>query len=221
MTWIRLSTKVSKIYFGRLIVCGAQNICKITTPKSFENDANPERIMADIYGSQQDIIFKEGLADAVDSNDLSARIENLRPTWENLAPGFTDWFRKNRVEKFNECLVIEARDAHGITKRYTTNALENQHRIERKELKEDQIPKHMADVSEKLGECVQSYYTEARRAIRGIGKYRLAPDYQYLAVEPGTWCSWNDEKRDVYFEKFMRARPLAYAFEIPENAGKK
>lgn len=177
--------------------------------------------MADIYGSQQGITFKEGLAGAVNADDLSGRIENLRPIWENLAPGFTDWFRKNRVEKFNECLVIEAREEHGIEKRYTTNALENQHRIEKKELKEDQIPKHMVAVSEKLGEWVQSYYTEARRAIRGIGKYRLAPDLQYLFVEPAVWCSWSDSRRDKYFAKFMKAKPLAYAFEIDENAGKK
>ena len=68
--------------------------------------------MADIYGSQNEVFFQEGLADAIDKDDFKAKLASLKPAWEVIAPGFHCWFQDNRSEIFIECLVLVAREKH-------------------------------------------------------------------------------------------------------------
>ena len=159
--------------------------------------------MADIYGPQNEVLLQEGLADAIDKDDFKAKLASLKPAWEVIAPGFHCWFQDNRSEIFIECLVLAAREKHSITQRFSTNALEAKHRLQKKTLNEEEVPKEIVSVTECLGKWVASYYTEAGRAIRGVGKYRLAPEYEDFYVESVQWVQWSDDRRNQHFNVFM------------------
>ena len=62
-------------------------------------------------------------------------------------------------------------------------------------------------MAECLRKWVVSYYTEARRAIPGIEKYKLAPEYEHLYVKLVQWVQWSDGRRNQHFNAFMRVRP--------------
>ena len=68
--------------------------------------------MAHIYGSQNEVLLQEGLADAIDKDDFKAKLASLKPAWEVIASGFYCWFQDNRSEIFIECLVLVAREKH-------------------------------------------------------------------------------------------------------------
>ena len=44
--------------------------------------------MANIYGSQNKVLFQEGLADAIDKDDFKAKLASFKPACEVIAPGF-------------------------------------------------------------------------------------------------------------------------------------
>ena len=58
------------------------------------NDKDRSRIMADIYGSQNEILLQNGLADAENVDDFKARLDSLQPAWDNIVPGFHHWFKQ-------------------------------------------------------------------------------------------------------------------------------
>ena len=45
----------------------------------------------------------------LDGEDFDIKLESLKTVWENRAPEFHDWFKKNRSEKFKSCLVIKGK----------------------------------------------------------------------------------------------------------------
>ena len=74
-------------------------------------------------------------------------------------------------------------------------------------------------MTECLGKWVASYYTEARRAIRGIGKYRLAPEYEHFYVEPVQWVQWSHDRRNQLY--LCEEGQKKFAYKKPKDAGKK
>ena len=177
--------------------------------------------MADIYGSQNEVFFQEGLADAIDKDDFKAKLASLKSAWEVIAPGFHCWFQDNRSEIFIERLVLAAREKHSITQRFSTNALEAKHRLQKKTLNEKEVSKEIVAVTECLGKWVASYYTEVRRAILGIGKYKRVPEYEHFYIEPVQLVQWSDNRYNEHFNAFMRGRPKTFADKKPKDAGKK
>ena len=77
------------------------------------------RIMSDIYGTQNEVLLENGLADADDEEDFEVKLESLKPIWEDSAPGFSTWFEKRRSSIFKECLIQSARRELGINGRFT------------------------------------------------------------------------------------------------------
>lgn len=68
------------------------------------------RVMSDIYGAQDEILLQNGFADAEDECDFDAKLESLRPLWEEIAPGFHHWFKSHRSKLFKDCLVLSERE---------------------------------------------------------------------------------------------------------------
>ena len=62
---------------------------------------------------------------------------------------------------------MAAREKHGISNRFTTNGLELKHRLQKKHLSENDVPKEITSVTKQLYEWSMNYFKEARRAIRG------------------------------------------------------
>ena len=67
------------------------------------NERTQRRIMADIYGCQEQILLENGLA------DYEAKLASLKDVWDGLVPGFYEWFDKYRSEQFKICLIYSAR----------------------------------------------------------------------------------------------------------------
>ena len=93
---------------------------------------NTGRILADIYGTQNEILLQNGLADSLNEEDFVTKLESLKDIWEDIVPGFHEWFTANRSEVFIECLTLEARRNLDIKDGYYTNALENKHKPQHK-----------------------------------------------------------------------------------------
>ena len=58
-------------------------------------DKDRWKIMVDIYGSQNEVLLPEGLADAIYKDDFKAKLASSKPAWEVIAPGFHFWFQDN------------------------------------------------------------------------------------------------------------------------------
>ena len=85
--------------------------------------------MADIYGSQNSVLFQTGLADADDEEDFDIKFQSLESVWERKVTVFLDWFQRNRSQQFKDCLVMSSRRALGIEGRFYTNGLELKHKL--------------------------------------------------------------------------------------------
>ena len=48
--------------------------------------------MADIYGSQNNILLQTRLADAINKDDFKAKCDSLGQIWGNSVPGLHTWF---------------------------------------------------------------------------------------------------------------------------------
>ena len=50
-----------------------------------------------------------GLAEALDGDDFTIKLQSLKDRWESLCPGFFDWLKKTRVSQFLESVTQTAR----------------------------------------------------------------------------------------------------------------
>ena len=96
------------------------------------NKNTVQKIMADIYGSQDDVLFQAGLADSADCEDFDMKLESLQDIWDDLLPGFFSWFKKRRSVIFQECLIMQAREELGISGHFYTNGLELKHKLQKR-----------------------------------------------------------------------------------------
>ena len=92
------------------------------------NPNDISRILADIYGTQNQVLLQDGLADAENEEDFDVKLNSLQGLWDEIVPGFHDYFRDNHRELFIQCLVMSAREELGIEDRFYTNGLELKHR---------------------------------------------------------------------------------------------
>lgn len=186
------------------------------------DERTQRRIMADIYGCQEQILLENGLADSEDPADYEAKLASLKDVWEGLVPGFHDWFDKHRSEQFKTCLINSARQQLGLSGRFYTNGLELKHKLQKKRLRESEVPKEVAKVTDTLEGWTKEFYAEEERALRGLGKYRLAPGYEHFLVDPVTWNKWGPQRQAQHFLSFRRFIPKSYnTYKKPSVAGLK
>lgn len=186
------------------------------------NQKTQSKILADIYGCQNDVVLQDGLADAEDGDDYVAKLASFQPVWDELVPGFHSWFDKNRSNLFKECLVMSARHRLGIEGRFTTNGLELKHKLQKKKMREEDIPKEVSAVAKMLHSWVSEYYIEEERALRSLGKFRLAPGYEKFQVDPLRWNKWGTERQKQHVQAFRKFTPLlADKYKKPLSAGSK
>ena len=152
--------------------------------------------MVDIYGSQTDVLIQNGLADAKDEGDFNAKLCSLTNSWERKDPGFYDWFQKNRAPKTKECLGIETR--------FYTSGLELKRKLQKKRPSEANVSKEVSVVTKERKTWSEEFYVEEIRALRRIGKYRLAPGYEsFFFVSPVVWNRWSPEQQSQHLKKLI------------------
>ena len=187
------------------------------------NQRTVDRIMADIYGFQVDSHETQGLADAEDAEDLAVKLDSLREIWNDLVNGFYDFFVQHRVEIFNTCLVLSAREYLGINGHFYSNGLELLHRLLKKKLDDLFCSGDIKSVREGLTKWASNnFLEEARKALRGQGKYRLAPGFQHFTVDPVTWMRRSPDQFAQHFEAFLVYQASGSGkYTKPSDAGKK
>jgi len=186
------------------------------------NQKTQSKILADIYGCQNEVLLQDGLADAEDADDYDAKLASFQPVWDELAHGFHTWFDKNRSDLFKDCLVMSSRENLGIEGRFTTNGLELKHKLQKKKLREEEIPKEVNEVAKVLHTWINEYYIEEERALRGLGKFRLAPGYERFRVDPLRWNRWGPDRQKQHIKAFREFTPLASdTYKKPSSAGLK
>ena len=164
--------------------------------------------LPDICGAQHSSVQELGLADAVDEEDLDVKLMSLKNVWDELLPNFHSWFVKNRSEKFKANLVLSARSHLNIKGRFYTNGLESAHRLQKKFLSDEgREPKDVTEVNVLLSEFVDEFHTEAARALRGVGRYRLAPGYENFYVDPSKWNQWSVKRREQHLNAIFAYIP--------------
>lgn len=96
------------------------------------------------------------------------------------------------------------------------------HKLQKKRLTEDEIPREVSAVTDQLQKWSEEFYVEETRAIRGLGKYRLAPGYEHFQVEPTKWNRWGPERQSQHIESFREFVPKSYdVYKKPASAGHK
>ena len=153
-----------------------------------------------------------------------AQLFSLKDVWRQETPWFCDWFTEYQADVFKTCLILSAREELGIKGRYYNNALVNRHKSQKKKLLES-IGKQrdLKKITDILGNWVnENYLQEISLALRGLGKFRLAADYEQLAVNPKTWFHYLPETREAKIQHFLEynADP-SNQYKKPVNAGKK
>ena len=58
------------------------------------NASDQQRIVADIYGSQNKVLLQDRLADVIDSVDFQAKLSSLKPVGIGIAPAFIGGLKK-------------------------------------------------------------------------------------------------------------------------------
>ena len=131
-----------------------------------------KRILAYIYGCHYGTIKEYGLADSKDNEDLAVRLEPLRQSWENLCPGFHDWFSCKRKQLFESNVIKSERKQANIQGLFYNNSIESHHFREKKEqhFKKGTVQKVIATL--KLLVSRQEDYEI--RVIYGSRPYRLS-----------------------------------------------
>ena len=59
------------------------------------------------------------------------------------------------------------------------------------------------------------------RAVRGIGKYRLSPEFSSFYLDPAIWVQWSEERRNQYFKAFIQSAQAPMTYKKPNLAGRK
>ena len=159
--------------------------------------------MADIYGTQNSLL-ENGLTDAENEEDFNIKLTSLQVVWDNIVPGFHKWFKKWRSDISIDCLNLSSRQHHGISKGFITNRLELKHRLQKKVLTENKVPKQIASVSQSLKKWIETYFKKARRSAHVIGKYRLSSEFSSFYVDPAIWVQWLEERKNQHFKAFLQ-----------------
>lgn len=222
----------------RALINGMRNVFEIADPlicvqhlqerdsrkldKLSASSRSKQRILSDIYGSKQNQSLQLGLADSMDDDDFSIKLKSLKEIWDPLVPGFHSWFEEKRSQIFVTSVINSAKDRVGINSVFYNNRLEVMHKLQKKLKKEDDIPHEVVAMVKMLKEWSESYYHEAVRAVRGIGKYRLAPDFQTFAIDPVRWIRWGCDRQEQHLDAFFLFTPeVTWLFKRPANAGQK
>ena len=108
--------------------------------------------------------------------------------------------------------------------RYFNNNLECLHKLLKKKLSDLEASRDIQSATHGLHTwMLQNFYMEARKALYGRGKYRLAPGYHHFEVNyTSVWIRWSIQRQDEHTAKFFEFVPQGgEKYVKPANAGLK
>ena len=98
--------------------------------------------------------------------------------------------------------MMSSRRALAIEGRFYTNRLELKHKLQKKRLKEAEVPREVSSVTEEQQNWAQDFFNKEVLAVLGSGKYHLAPGYDHLLVDPIKWNCWGLERQAQHIIPF-------------------
>ena len=140
-------------------------------PKTGRNIADRTRssreIIKNIYGVKDGNVYEYGLAEALDEDDFSIKLQSLKDSWESLCPGFFNWFKKTRVSQFLKRRIQAARIDYDSEAFYYQNDIESIHAVEKRKqcFKKENIAAALSDIQS----IVEHKEEDEIRALYGTG----------------------------------------------------
>lgn len=185
---IRLKCKIHK----RENIKRKLRAMKIST--AYENE-----ILKDIFGEVTGGTLFRGLYHAKNPDAFDQKLANLQEKWEQLAPGFFHWFKKEEAETFKTSMIESVRSAAQVETDFTMNPSESLN----EEMKSwvDREKSTMTVFNEKFENLRVAQESEAEKAIYRCGEYELAENFRNLQVEPHKWKQLSPQNRQKHIAK--------------------
>ena len=169
------------------------------------SETESKQIMDSIFGFQLENTLHLGLIDSTDANDFQAKLERLNDNWDEVSPGFYEWFVTNEAGLFCSSLIRSVRTTAGLghpPALYTTNSNESINRV----LKEKVCYKKQEwrTFNSKMLQLVLDQQQEYCKAICGCGEFELHEDYKHLTVSHSDWSQMTAEQRKMKIDKLLK-----------------
>ena len=177
-----------------------------------------EEIVADIYGRRRGDTMENGLIEADNEDDFTAKLASCQLKWEKLCPGFYDWFLTHRKKDFITSVIKSARVGTNVSGIYYQNDIESKHAVEKRiqHFKGKKLP----DALETIETLFEREESDEILALYGNGNYVLAPAYKSWFTPK--WHSMSVDEKKKYYGRFCSSKPsLESTFPKPARAGKK
>ena len=177
-------------------------------------------ILTDIYGCQVKEYLEAGLADCSDELEFEQKLDAYEDIWEGKVKGFHAWFKRKRSSLFKEQVVGSALDRLELCQRFTTNRLENFHKIQKAFCEEGMCKGDTEAVIRSLQGWIEHYEKESEKAFYGQGKFRLAPGYE--GFKHPRYLYWCEDEKLLHRQRFQKFTPKpSETYERPAGAGLK
>jgi len=163
-----------------------------------------QRILRDIYGSNDGITKELGLASSLDKDDFQAKLSSLKEIWDSLTDGFHNWFSRNRASKFIECVIESARESSGIEDLFYNNAIESLHSSLKSKISEK---KKVIELIPFIESLIKRQRLEEERAITKSGDWRLSQEYKCFEMDSRAWYAMKQHERDDHVARFRKYIP--------------
>lgn len=171
-------------------------------------------IIQDIFGSF--LKGKAGLVDACDVNDLHCKLQSLKSVWESYAPGFFQWFVKNKLLALESSMLKSIRRASGLGNppdAFYTNDVESINRVIKR--KTDYKTTEWPDFCKLARELLDEQEGEIEKAVLGIGEYKFSDGYEHLEIPVSKWSSMSQLQRQKHLRR-IRTLSMNEAVKVQE-----
>ena len=164
--------------------------------------------------------WDHGLANSTDKRDLHQQFDGLKESWNNLCPGYHEWFQKEQLKKFEDNVIQSAKAEKGIYSIFHNNGIESLHK---------KIKSYGVDITASQFICnvdmmMNDMDKQEWRCIVSNGEFFVTDEWNTKSVQSYKTIGQGfppDKKRKVQkaFKAFIP--PLGSGSKRPSKAGKK
>jgi hypothetical protein len=195
-----------------------QDNCKEKLKKIGVSSHGRRKILNSIFGSEIDSngerTRKEGLIDCNSAEEFDSILSTFQTDWDSIEkndtgknPQFWFWFRKYKSQEVKETMLKPVRIAAGLGNppaTYRTNDNECFNSVLKRDLQWEK--KSWDEMATELRTSVERTYREMQKAVYGMGEYRLAPEFNHLAIRSDVWIQKTKEQRQIHLNKVFKQK---------------
>ena len=183
------------------------------------SEKESEEIRCQILGKERDGVRTNGLVDLQDGEQFDKSYAEVSKSWPDQ---FKSWLEKTegRVRSLKDALKVSMlkpiRTAAGLgnpPNSYLNQRVESLNNVIKEALNHqctDQVSIHEV----LLEKVFRQQEDEYKKAIFGMGEYRLSPSYKKYQVDPVKWSQKRDEQQQSYLEKVFKTVPDTESNEV-------